>query len=123
MAAGLQPFDSICHAMAAVSTGGFSTRDASIAAFDNRAVEAILSCFMIIGGASLVAIIQVFRGHPVILLQDQQHRAYLGGIFVLISFHTMAVVLLHHGLSNNLASRQLFRNLYHHIHRIYNGGL
>jgi trk system potassium uptake protein TrkH len=33
--AGLSWLDAICHAFAAMSLGGFSTRDASVGAFDN----------------------------------------------------------------------------------------
>lgn len=44
--AGMSPFDAICHAMSVSATGGFSTRNASIAAFGSRWVEAITMLFM-----------------------------------------------------------------------------
>lgn len=44
--AGMSLFDAVCHAMGVVSTGGFSTRGRSIAAFDSRAVEAVTMLFM-----------------------------------------------------------------------------
>lgn len=44
--AGMEPFDAVCHAMSVAATGGFSTRSASIAAFDSRAVEALTMLFM-----------------------------------------------------------------------------
>ena len=44
--AGMSPFDAICHAMSVSATGGFSTRNASIAAFGSRWVEAITMFFM-----------------------------------------------------------------------------
>ena len=44
--AGMSPFDAICHAMSVSATGGFSTRNTSIAAFDSRWVEGITMCFM-----------------------------------------------------------------------------
>lgn len=46
MLAGMSPFEAICHAMSVVSTGGFSTRNLSIAAFDSVAVEAVTILFM-----------------------------------------------------------------------------
>ena len=46
MLCGMSPFDAICHAMSVVATGGFSTRNASIGAFDSRAVEAVTMVFM-----------------------------------------------------------------------------
>ncbi len=44
--AGMTPFDAINHAFSVVATGGFSTRNASIAAFDSPLIEGILILFM-----------------------------------------------------------------------------
>ena len=38
--AGMPAFDALCHAMSVCATGGFSTRNASIGAFDSRWIEA-----------------------------------------------------------------------------------
>jgi trk system potassium uptake protein TrkH len=46
--AGLSWLDAICHAFAALGLGGFSTRDASVGAFDNPMVEFVLIVFMVI---------------------------------------------------------------------------
>ncbi len=44
--AGMTPFDAVNHAFSVVATGGFSTRNISIAAFDSPLIEAILIIFM-----------------------------------------------------------------------------
>ena len=44
--AGMTWLDAICHAFAAMSLGGFSTRDASVGAFDSPAIELVLIVFM-----------------------------------------------------------------------------
>jgi trk system potassium uptake protein len=46
--AGMSWFDAICHAFACLGLGGFSTRDASIGAFNSPAIEAVLIVFMVI---------------------------------------------------------------------------
>jgi trk system potassium uptake protein TrkH len=46
--AGLNWFDSVCHAFSALGLGGFSNRDANIYAFDSPVVEGILVAFMLI---------------------------------------------------------------------------
>ena len=46
VAAGMPVFDAICHAMSVSATGGFSSRNASIAAFDSRWIEGITMLFM-----------------------------------------------------------------------------
>ena len=44
--AGMPFFDAVCHAMSVSATGGFSSRNASIAAFDSRWIEGITMVFM-----------------------------------------------------------------------------
>jgi len=47
---GMEWFDAVCHAFSTVGTGGFSTRDNGIAAFDSPAVECVIIIFMLIAG-------------------------------------------------------------------------
>lgn len=49
---GMPLFDSLCHAFATISTGGFSTKNASVAAFDSAYLEMVIMVFMFIGGTS-----------------------------------------------------------------------
>lgn len=49
-AAGMTPFDAIVHSFAAISTGGFSSHDASIAHFRSPLIELIVTLFMFLGG-------------------------------------------------------------------------
>ena len=46
--AGMSPFDAICHAMSVSATGGFSTRNLSIAAFGSRPIELIMMVIMLL---------------------------------------------------------------------------
>jgi len=48
--AGMGWFDAICHALTALATGGFSTRNAGIMAFDSPAIELVLVFFMAAAG-------------------------------------------------------------------------
>lgn len=59
--AGMTPFDAIGHAFSTVSTGGFSTHDASIAYFDSWVIELICIVFMAAGGISFALHLLVFR--------------------------------------------------------------
>lgn len=53
--AGMTPYEAITHSFTVLSTGGFSTRTLSIAAFHNLKIEAIMILFMFIGGVSFLA--------------------------------------------------------------------
>jgi len=46
--AGMPFFDALCHSMSVCATGGFSTRNESIAAFDSCAIEAVTYVFMLL---------------------------------------------------------------------------
>ncbi|MDX1442596.1 MAG: TrkH family potassium uptake protein [Gammaproteobacteria bacterium] len=50
--AGMSGFDAAAHALSTVSTGGFSTHDASMAYFGSSMIEGVAIVFMIIGGIS-----------------------------------------------------------------------
>ena len=51
---GMTWFDSVCHAMAACSTCGFSTKNLSIGWFDSLSVELVLIFAMIMAGLTCV---------------------------------------------------------------------
>ena len=48
MFAGLSFYDAIIHALGTAGTGGFSNMNTSVAAFNNPAVEWIITIFMIL---------------------------------------------------------------------------
>jgi trk system potassium uptake protein TrkH len=61
LVAGLGPFDAVAHAFTCISTGGFSTRGASVGYFDSTRVEAACIVVMIAGGANFVLWIALLR--------------------------------------------------------------
>lgn len=83
-------FDSICHSFATVSTGGFSTRNASIEAWDSLYVRIAILLFMFLGGVSFVLIYRVSTGKYKQALRDENFRYYAGitagvTIFIIIT--------------------------------------
>ncbi|MEO0587366.1 MAG: TrkH family potassium uptake protein [Planctomycetota bacterium] len=81
-ALGMPIFDAVNHAMSALSTGGFSTRTSSIAAFDSAWIDVVLIAFMIIGGINFALYYRLTRGDVGELLADRELRWYLGMIVV-----------------------------------------
>lgn len=80
--AGMSAFDAICHAMTAVSTAGFSTRDSSVGAWNNASVEGVLIFFMVLGGVPFVRLISLARGDVGPIWRDTQVRWYLSFLVV-----------------------------------------
>lgn len=50
--AGMGPFEAVCHALTCMATGGFSTRDASIGAFQSPLIEGVLTVGMLLAGVN-----------------------------------------------------------------------
>ena len=75
--AGMGWLDAVCHAMATLSTGGFSTYGTSIQHFDNLFIEIILILFMIIGGIPFLLFVRFFQKDVKALYYDHQVRGFL----------------------------------------------
>jgi len=87
MAGGLSFFDAMCHAFATISTGGFSTRNSSIAAFDSAFVDSVVTVFMFIGGTSFTLHYQALRGRWG-YFKDQEF------VFFLITFVIAVAIIM-----------------------------
>jgi len=93
-------FDSACHALTTMSTGGYSTKQASIAYWNSPYLEYILSIFMFIGGTNFALIFFLLRGMPKKLLKDEEFRWYAAICLVFIAI--IAVSLYLSGQLNNI---------------------
>jgi trk system potassium uptake protein TrkH len=88
--AGLPLYDAVIHTFGTVATGGFSSRNASVGAYNSAAVEAIIIFFMVICGMNFALHFAALRGNFKAYLQDSEFRLYLGVIAVcslLITFN------------------------------------
>lgn len=75
--AGMGKFDALCHSMSTIATGGFSTKQDSIAAFNSPAVDYVTTLFMFLGGINLSLLyLFIFKGRPKELLRDTEFRTY-----------------------------------------------
>lgn len=75
--AGMSWFDSVCHSLSTISTGGFSTRSGSIAAFDSFSIEIIIGIFMILSGINFAYYVNAMHGDFKTLFTSGQTRVYL----------------------------------------------
>jgi len=83
--AGMDPFDAVSHALSTLSTGGYSTHDASIAYFDSPRIEEVAILFMLIGGVSFnTHFLAWSRRNPGEYGRDSQVRAYLTIVVAMI---------------------------------------
>ena len=90
--AGMSIFEAICHSFSTVSTGGFSTRDASMAAFDSAAIDWVAAFFMFFSGASFALMFAALRrGSIKTFFRDPEFRFYTGLMFIYVVVATVTL--------------------------------
>lgn len=75
-ACGISPFEALLHMFTTLSTGGFSTRSASLLSFQNPAMEWTAILFMTIGGTSFLLLIELLRGNFAKARENTELHAY-----------------------------------------------
>lgn len=94
MIEGMSPFDAACHTFATVSTGGFSPRQTSLAAYDSVAIEMTITAFMLIAATNFGLYFAALRGHGSVIWKNTEFRVFLAifaGASVLITLNLMGV--------------------------------
>jgi trk system potassium uptake protein TrkH len=86
--AGMTWLESAVHAMTTLSTGGYSTSDASLGHWDNPVIHWIITAFMLLGALPFVVYIHMVRQGPASLLRDSQIRAFLTFLVTVIGLIT-----------------------------------
>ena len=82
MFGGMTFFDAICHSFATLATGGFSTQNSSIAAYNSSYIDGVITLFMILAGINFALHFQVLRGKAEEFFRSEELRVYLGIILV-----------------------------------------
>jgi trk system potassium uptake protein TrkH len=74
--AGMGRFDALAHALTTISTGGFSTHNASIGYFENPHLQIWVIFFMICSAIPFIVLLKGFQGDMRAFLSDSQLKAY-----------------------------------------------
>lgn len=81
VAGGMNFFDSVCHSLTTTATGGYSTKQNSIAAFNSPYIEYIITLFMFLAGINFTLLYLLFlKGNFKRLLQNTELHWYLGTV-------------------------------------------
>lgn len=73
---GMGAFDAVTHAFTTLSTGGFSTRNASIAAFESPYLQYVTIAFMLLAGMNFTLHYRALTGRPQRYFADAEWRTY-----------------------------------------------
>jgi trk system potassium uptake protein TrkH len=90
--AGMSFFDALNHALATLSTGGFSTKNASVAHWnDQPLIQYIIIVFMILAGTNFVLSYFAFKGKVQRIFKDEEFRFYL--LFIAVATVIVGLVI------------------------------
>lgn len=81
MFAGMNLYEALTHTFGTLATGGFSTKNSSVAHFDNAAIDAIITFFMVLAGVNFSLHYRMIFGRYKTLLKDTEFKAYIA-IFI-----------------------------------------
>ncbi|TVZ48544.1 MULTISPECIES: TrkH family potassium uptake protein [unclassified Olleya] len=89
--AGMSFFDAINHSMCTLSTGGFSTKNASVAYWNNQPViQYIIIAFMFLAGSNFVLSYFAFKGKVQKVIHDEEFKLY----FKFVAIFTIIAALI-----------------------------
>lgn len=88
---GMNAFDAINHALTTMATGGFSTKNASIAHFNSPLIEYIITLFMLIAGTNYAVIYLMLKRKWKLTWKNDEFRAYIIGLAILAVILWLAV--------------------------------
>ena len=91
---GMSVFDAVNHAFTTMPSGGFSTRDASIAHYDSAAIEIIIIVFMFLAGVNFTLMWLMGTGDFKAAIKDEEFRTYLVYIGTAVLIITLSLVLI-----------------------------
>ena len=98
-------FDSICHAMSTTATGGFSTKQASIAAFNSPYIEYVVTAFMFLSGINFSLLYLLFlKGSFKRVFSDSEVIWYVKTLLFFIVIITVGLLI-----SSSMGLEEAFR--------------
>lgn len=89
MFGGMSFFDSICHAFATTSTGGFSTKQASIEYYHSPYIDYVITLFMFVSGINFTLLLLVLSGKIKKFFHNEELKFY----FMSVAFFTLFIAV------------------------------
>jgi trk system potassium uptake protein TrkH len=90
---GMNFYDAINHALTTMATGGFSTKNASIAFFTNPYIHYVLIVFMFLAGVNYTIIFFLVRFNFKRVWQNEEFRGYL---IIVVCIALLASLMVYH---------------------------
>ncbi len=106
---GMTIFDSVCHSFTTMATGGYSTKQASIAHFDSAYIQYVITIFMFLAGTSFI--LSYFAMHLRFdkVWKNEEFRFYLGLVAFFAAVITVGLIISGNGSAEYAFRTALFQ--------------
>lgn len=94
--AGMGLFDAVCHSFATVATGGFSTKNLSVAHYNSLSIEVIIMIFMVISGMHFGLLFTAFTGDVRTMFKSEVVRYYILSLSIGILIVAFSIYGIHY---------------------------
>jgi len=88
---GMSFFDAVCHGLTTMATGGFSTKTASVAYFQDTYADVIITVFMFLAGINFSLHFYALRGNFSHYTKSGEFRFYCSTVLVAIAIITVNI--------------------------------
>lgn len=108
MIGGMNLFDAVCHSFATMATGGFSTRNTSVAAYNSDFIEWVITVFMYFAGINFLLHFAALRGNIKPMFKNREFLFY--SYIILATIMITTTVLYFNGLAPPEHAAESFRH-------------
>ncbi|MDM8538645.1 potassium transporter TrkG, partial [Desulfobacterales bacterium HSG17] len=88
---GMSLYDAISHAFTTLPTGGFSTKNTSVAHYNSLYIEMVISLFMLLAGINFSLHYQLLKGKHLAFWKDPECRFYMGIVILMVFITTFNI--------------------------------
>ena len=93
---GMGWFDAICHSFSTTATGGFSTKQSSVAYWNSPFIEYVIAIFMMLSSLNFSLYFMCLKGKFRHLLKDDEVKGFLISVFTVTLFITVELIINNH---------------------------
>lgn len=104
MFGGMNWFDSVCHAFATTGTGGFSTKQASVAYYNSPFIEYVISIFMFVSGINFTLLLLFVNRKFKKFIGNAELKFYFGSV---VFFTAIIAIVLYY--TSSMGAEESFR--------------
>ena len=92
---GMHFFDAVCHSFSTIATGGFSTKNNSIAYYNSSYIQVVITVFMFLSGCNFILHYRALKGLPLKQYLSEEYR-FFAGILITVTLIITVTLLFSH---------------------------